>query len=830
MKFLSSTALSSLALAACLLAAPAFAEESKPPLTAWEASRTATNDDVIATGVARARDRLDSATSTSSLGDSTIAKIGATSMADLFRNIPGIRAEAGNGEVNGNYTIRGLPMVATGAKYLQIQEDGLPVLEFGDLLALIPDMFIRADFNVAQVESIRGGSASTFASNAPGGVINLISHTGEVEGGSIQASTGLDYRNHRTDFDYGGRLSDSLRFHVGGFYREGEGPRRTGFTGNRGGQFKFNVTKEFAGGFVRLEGKFLDDTTTQFFNTPLGVTGTDADPKYAVLPNFAANKDSLTSRYTSTFPKFSGDGSPSQINIHDGNHAVVKSIGFQAKFNIGDWTVSEHGRYAAQSGSVTVDYPLVVLPAQVATFAFGSPFGSLVYANGPNKGQTITLPGTLNGNGLVTYSAMYNSQVRKLDNFTNDLRVSRVWQLGTANLTSTAGVYNSRQDLAYERYLLDFIQDVVGGGNSALIDLVNADGTPNSLGGALDFTGPTTGTLHNVDLRYRVLAPYGSLNLQMGNLSLGGSLRYDSGKVEGTLRNNRPSDVRTIDANNDGVIATAETRFGFSPVTNAAPVNYSYHYTSYSVSANYRPSRSMSFFARYSRGARAAADKILFTPAISATDGGLVDRSVGYDPVKQAEVGVKFRSGPFFANLTGFSARVAETNSQIRPDANGVIGLTLVTRRYSAKGFEFEGGVRKGGFSLTAGATVTDAKIVAAEDPMLVGNTPRHQAKLIFQIMPQYETDLFTIGANAIGTTGSFSQDENKLRMPGYTTVNAFIQVRPVDRVVLSFNVNNLFDTLALTDVSAPSLPAGGVTLAQTLFDRNMTASVRFFF
>lgn len=101
------------------------------------------------TGVARARDRLDSAASTSSLQEKDIVKIAPTSIADLFRNIRGVRSEAGTGTTNGSCTIRGLPLVSTGAKYLQFQEDGLPVLEFGDIFNVTPDLFIRADLNIA---------------------------------------------------------------------------------------------------------------------------------------------------------------------------------------------------------------------------------------------------------------------------------------------------------------------------------------------------------------------------------------------------------------------------------------------------------------------------------------------------------------------------------------------------------------------------------------------------------------------------------------------------------------------------------------------------------
>ncbi|WP_338112874.1 TonB-dependent receptor plug domain-containing protein [Sphingomonas gei] len=199
--------------------------------------------DVFSTGVAKGRDRLDSATSTSALKGSEAAKLGPRPLADILRAMPGLRVESAIGEGNANYTVRGLPLAAGGSKYMQLQEDGLPVLEFGDIFNVGADVFLRADFNTAQIESIRGGSGSTFSSNAPGGVVNIISKTGDVEGGAVQLTTGLDYGEKRIDMDYGRKLSDTLRFHVGGYYRSGEGPRDIGFTGYKGGQIKLNVTR-----------------------------------------------------------------------------------------------------------------------------------------------------------------------------------------------------------------------------------------------------------------------------------------------------------------------------------------------------------------------------------------------------------------------------------------------------------------------------------------------------------------------------------------------------------------------------------------------------------
>ncbi len=830
------TLLLSTAVIPLLLVGPALAldnaegaQQPPPRLTAWEASRTRANDDTVSTGVARARDRLDSATSTSSMPDADIVRIGETSLGAIFRTIPGIRSEAVAGEGNSSYTIRGLPLVGTGAKYLQFQENGLPVLEFGDILAFTPDAFIRYDFNVAQIESIRGGSASTFASNAPGGVINLIPHTGEVEGGSVQVSTGLDYDNYRTDFSYGGHISDTLRYHVGGFYREGQGPFDAGFDANRGGQLKFNVTKDFEGGFFRLEGKFLDDRVINYGQVPMRVAGTNSEPTFTDLPGFSVREDTLSTVNIGSYTNLNGAGNLERSNFDDGTRVLVRSIGFQTRFNLGGWTIQEHMRFADQSGHQAINFPLALAPASLAPFAFGARPGSLAYATGPNAGQPITNTTGLNGNGLIALSTTVTSQIDSLDNFTNDLRISRVWNVGGGDLTTTAGVYMSEQALDFDRQYPVFFQDIVGAGRSSLVDIINTNGTFRTQDGFFNFFGPAgPGSSIRYDVDYSILAPYGSVNYRTGPLALGASVRFDNGEVRGQTVANSATSVRTIDVDGDGVLSEAERTFAFPSVV--IPVGYDYDYTSWSVSANYRLSQNFSTFARYSSGGRAAAEKILRTVAIDPVGGGLTDPDIAYDPVDQAEIGFKFRTDGLFANLTGFWAEVSETNQQIRQGASGQTELALVSQAYKAIGAEFEGGIRRGPFSLTGSATWTSAEITDAADPALIGNTPRHQADLIYALLPQYDTDLFTVGASIVGTTESYSQDVNGLVMPAYTTVNAFLQLRPIERVVVSLNANNLFDELALVDVSAPTVPASGLSLVRVLPGRNVSAAVRFYF
>ena len=232
---------------------------------------------IVVTGVPRRTTIMASSVSVSSLSLEQVEVSTPRSTAEAFRIIPGIRAESTGGEGNANIAVRGLPVASGGAKFLQLQEDGLPVLQYGDIAFGNADIFMRLDNTVQTIESIRGGSASTAASNAPGGIINFISKNGENESGSVSTTLGLDYDSVRTDFEYGTYLTDSVRFHVGGFVRQGEGPRETGYTSNKGGQIKANLTKDFENGYVRLYYKHLDDKSVGYLPMPMYSNGDSID-------------------------------------------------------------------------------------------------------------------------------------------------------------------------------------------------------------------------------------------------------------------------------------------------------------------------------------------------------------------------------------------------------------------------------------------------------------------------------------------------------------------------------------------------------------------------
>lgn len=800
--------------AAIALSTSALAQETP-------AEERAAAEDIVVTAVAKGSNKLDTSISVSSLNQDAVQQFAPRSVAELFRNLPGIRSESSGGEGNANIAVRGLPVATGGAKYIQLQEDGLGVLEFGDIIFGNADIFVRSDLSVARVESVRGGSSSTFVSNAPGGVINLISNTGEKEGGAIQASAGLDYDEYRLDFRYGGRLSDSVRFHFGGFYREGEGPRKAGYDANRGFQIKGNVTKELDKGYVRLNFKYLDDRAVSYLPSLVRVTGTNRDPKFSSLPGLDANNESLATNNFTRHLGLDAGNNPRVTDVTDGMRPLVKAVGLDAQYEIADDLIlSEKFKYSDVGGRFAGLFPSGFDSAQNVANSIGGAGSSLSFANGPRAGQAFA--GTNNIIPLV----LFNVELNNLDNVANDIRLTKAFDAGEGKVDLTVGFYKSRQTVNttwdFSSYLLE-----PTGSDAALINVRNAAGVLQTDNGRVAsgafFFGNCCRRAYNID--YDTNAPFASIAYDGDKINLDASIRYDAGKARGSVNIDGPVVPRDVDGN--GVISVAETRTTVLNLANPSPINYSFNYFSYSLGANYRFTDAVAGFARYSRGARANADRIAIGPAINTTTGRLLDEEAAVDFVTQAELGLKYREGPLSLFATGFYARAEEQNF----DQNRPVGQQFVDRKYRSYGLELEAAYRIGGFSIAGSGTYTDSKITRdALNPATVGNRPKRQAKFVYNITPQYDIDTFTIGANIIGTSSSFTQDTNNLKLPGFTQVNAFLSVRPIERVQLSLNANNLFNVNGFTEAEEDSIPANGVVRARSINGRTVSVSARFEF
>lgn len=800
---------------ALLLVAPLVSAQDDAATTPADTGGTpASLDAIIVTGTLAAQTKLESSVSISTIGVEQIEQSAPRSTAEIFRNIPGVRSESTGGEGNANIAVRGLPVAAGGAKFLQLQEDGMPVMEFGDIAFGNADIFLRADWSIDRIEALRGGSASTFASNSPGGIINFIGNTGEVQGGSVGLTAGLDYESFRTDFRYGGPLSENWRFHVAGFYRQGDGVRDPGYTAEQGGQIKANLTREHDSGFLRFHLKLLNDRAIGYLPMPVRVTGTNGDPEFSGFPGFDPGSDTPHSRFFLRDIGLDGNNQRRKTDIADGMRPKSTAFGVEFQHELGDgWTVNNRFRYATNEGRFVSPFPAEVTTAPSLAASIGGAGARLVFANGPTPDATHT--------GLALRQHLFNTEINDFGNYANKLQLSRAFDAAGGALDLAGGWYRSRQNIDMDWVWNSYAQQL--GGDRALLDVVNAAGRRLSTGGLYAYGVPFWGNCctRSYNTKYEIDAPYLLLAWSSDVLTLDASVRRDEGEATGNYAGS--IQVANLDVNGNGTIEPSER--SVSTVNNAAafPVDYSWGYTSWSVGANWLLGDDLALFGRASRGGRANADRLLF--GVVRPDGSVSDEDA-VDLVDQYELGVKWRAGDLDLFVTAFRAETEEQNFE-------ATNQRFLDRTYRATGVEFEGAWRRGMFAINGGVTFTDAEIVRDQiTPANVGNTPRRQADWIWQVTPMLMGERWTVGANLIGTTDSYSQDSNMLVMPGFVQTNLFADWRLTDALTLSLNVNNAFDEFGITEAEEGAIVDNAVNIirARSIPGRSTAVSLRYDF
>ena len=114
-------------------------------------------DEIVVTASGRDQTKIESSISVTSVNAQMIQDFQPSSEAEVFRMIPGIQVPGTSGPGgNSNIAVRGLPVATGGSPFVQIQEDGLPLLEFADLFNVGADVYLRNDLTVNAIETIRG--------------------------------------------------------------------------------------------------------------------------------------------------------------------------------------------------------------------------------------------------------------------------------------------------------------------------------------------------------------------------------------------------------------------------------------------------------------------------------------------------------------------------------------------------------------------------------------------------------------------------------------------------------------------------------------------------
>ena len=820
--------------------APAFAQQTAAAAAA-KSEDVGNLNRVVVTATSQAKSKLRSSVSVTDVDQDVIKDFGAHTEAEILLLIPGIRTDATAGPGgNANISVRGLPISSGGSKYVQLQEDGLPTVQFGDMNFGNNDYWTRFDNNVDSLQTLRGGSSSVFASHAPGAVINYISKTGKEQGGSISLTRGLNFDETRFDGDYGGRLAPDMYYHVGGYYREGKGNREYTDNALLGYQLKGNLTKEFNGGkgYVRVNFKLLDEhapTTPQtFMNAKLNGTSVGG---FSKTTGFDGARDTQYSIYNGSMTSVNpASRAITTSSLLDGITTNSRAVGFEFHNELANgFTVDNKFRLSRNSGAFQAQFWDVQTFANLmGGFAAGS---TAKFYNGPGAGTTVT--GANLATGLVSKGAAINVTSPDMGNVFNDLSISKNIKFGDASLDAKAGFFHSRQNVVQTWSISERVMEV--GRNGRLIDVYNAAGAALTTAGLTGYNNQWGACCaRDINASFTTDAPYLSLNLATGNLDLDGGVRHESFKVNGRYSGSKKL-ANGMDINGDGVINGAETNVYVSDTASPGLANYKISYTNFSFGANYRLTPDLSGFVRYSEGHRAIADRLLYSANIDSVTGLLTSggKSAAVAPVKQTEFGVKNKGKTAFGNYSVAATVFHSTTSEFDYDQTrqddplkpNYQGPKLNQQGFKADGVELETGLSAGAFSLLVNFVYS--KEVITQDlgnPGAVGKTSAGVPKVRYNISPRYSIGNLTVGATVRGQSQVFTGGDNVNTIDGHYIVNAFANYDFGNGLTASLNAGNLFDKLATA--GGGGFVGGSTTVfgAGVETGRTISASVKYAF
>ncbi len=800
-------------------------------------------DIIVVTASGGNQTQMESSISVTSLDDSLIQNFQPSSEAEIFRLLPGIQTPGTSGSGgNANIAVRGLPVATGGAPFVQLQEDGLPMVLFGDIQFGNNDYWTRFDATTATIEAVRGGSATTFASQAPGAVINYISHTGVREGGYIQVNQGVDFTDTKVDFRYGGPLSEGLYFHLGGFIQRGKDPLEVDYTVNDNFQIKGNLTKEFAdgGSFLRLFFKVADTQGINYTGAPaLADFDGSKVTNIRAFPGFDGRSQTNFSIFNQNQLILNRDGNFERVEL-GGISTSQQYFGAHLHYEFGDnITLDNRVRYSDVSGSFSSPFLNIAPTSSVlGSTVNGAVVADIRFADGPSAGQSFTGE-YLDNNVNVT------TNIRDMGAFVNDLVLAAQFDVGgSAVVTARGGFFYMDQTIAADWHVNRSTREL-SGDNPAQLDLFDAADNQLTFQGLSGFNNNWGECCaRDYDLSYTNTAPYAQLVFDNDLFNLDGSIRFERVEASGYAFGGGSEFLVAPDPSRPTLLIPAITANGVSE-----ELDYTRSYTSWTLGGLFKATRDLSIFGRASRGGRFNADRQTLSgkiasngalctgdQALAGSDGCLADGiTPSVDFVKQYELGLKSRGGlaggSWTAELTLLKGEFSQSTFELSATrCPGGTGGCILDSAFESEGFEFFGTYRNGGLLFVGNATYSDAtrKLAGATDFTKAPFIP----DLSYTISASYDfQDMVTLGLAATGQSSVV--DDAGRSFEGKTTFNVSARVRPLENLEIGLNVNNVFNTFDIRGNGATLVDGNS---AQALISgtpapgRYVTGSVRLSF
>ncbi len=793
-----------------LAAVPATAQTADQADQTTSAANPAPDDpanpdgqDIVVTGRAGAGDRtkLDTSYAITMIDNAQLRSRAPSSVTEALKSVPGFWVEASGGEGSGNVRARGIPVDGFGS--INLLEDGLPVQHDPAIGYLNADQAFRIDQSIDHIEVVRGGPSSIFYSNAPGGVVNFIMRRpGDELSGVGRILYGPTADLYRFDGWVGTPIGDGWKVDVGGFYRNEQGVRDPGFTGNKGGQIRADVSKEFSNAALTLSYKHLNDHAIFYTGIPL-TKNSDGDT--VGLPGFDPHYGTTASRDSAFLTLRSADG-PVDFNNTDGTAIRLDQFSALGEWRFGDgFKLTNNARYRDSHTVRNGVYPASIstaadfIAANTAPLLAAFPGATGVQLRYTDTGAAFDVTGQ-NGNGDIFLNAARPVTVDESE-FLDDLRLSKQVEL-LGHHDFAIGGYFARITETFRRYSATTLQDVSD--NSHLLDLVAVNAAGEVVGSATQNGVARYGSeFANGHGKQSTWAAYVSDEWQIvPAFRIDGGVRYEHVSTDGAQEG-----TATVDLGDPTTLADNTVLTGSGVFT---PYDRDFHRFGGTIGVDWQFAEAAGAFARFTTTYR--------LPSVSSfiTSATAMPRNQG---IKMYEAGLKYSTPLLSAYATGFLTdfdSYSIGNTQFDPATGSYNQQTLYTNTRDY-GVEFEGTVRPvTWFDFTINATLQDPtfrdlrynELVTTNGQQTlvprdyVGNQLLRIPKLALRATPAVTLlgGRFRAQIDIEHYSKRYADAANISKLPSYTVINASAHFDLTDRITLWAYGDNLNNSLGLTE------------------------------
>ena len=728
------------------------------------------------------------------------------STADMLELVPGIFVEATAGAVSNNYSVRGLQ--GGGQRFVQLQEDGMPILYGGGGA----DFFFDQDLTIDRLEAVKGGSSGVLTVNGAGATINFISKLPNFERPEAMArATYYNYGMKRGDVYLSAPITDKLAFNVGGYYQSSPGVRDNPFD-YRGWRVKGMLEyRPEAGGYIRfsakggdIENAYYADQPYRFTNgkpggipsldTQFGNVGGDAFRSIQVpVSTFAHPSGFREFRYqdgikskTAQFRIDMETPVSDSVNLFVHSRYLKYSYDFNGLFpgsGTGNAGLTSAVNYLTPNPAVS---PIIdLLRAGFAAFPATTRFGIRNLRTGAVLGSNQTAElNALNGNGFLQRTTLNHDYVDGKD---FGINAGGTWEYESGNFKNslTAGVmyYNviRAQDQSATASVVNDVRT-----NSDIYDIV-ALNAANGVIGTLSDNGLVSYGDWGAGIRTRkdsTVSLYANDEFSIGDLHIDGGLRWESDDAK-FLDGQSAAVNQAVQPSVVGVVRTVGSTFNGTYVTTQRTQNK----LAYTVGANYQFTPNLAIYARYA-------------------DGFQTNNTDPITTIELYEAGVRYQYRRFVSgSVTVFQTNFRNQNynfaNPTNPSQQQNINADLRTR-----GVEVDVNVRPvTWFSVDFQGVFQEPKLLnlqvdGATQSGYEGNRPERTPAKLFTITPAIKLPggLGEVYGRYKFIGRIFADAGNGVALPSYGVTSAGVTIDINDRLQANFNADNIFNVVGLTE------------------------------